>query len=45
MGGLVPLGYRVANRVLHIVVDHAGIVRSRGHGLKRLERSATQYCS
>jgi DNA invertase Pin-like site-specific DNA recombinase len=28
MGGVVPLGYRVENRALHIVEDHAGIVRS-----------------
>src|ERR1700722_3098918 len=28
MGGVVPLGYRVEDRVLHIVEDHAAIVRS-----------------
>ena len=28
MGGVVPLGYRVADRALHVVEDHAGIVRS-----------------
>jgi site-specific DNA recombinase len=28
MGGLVPLGYRVEDRALHIVEDHATIVRS-----------------
>src|ERR1700693_2084566 len=28
MGGLVPLGYRVEDRALHIVEDHAAIVRS-----------------
>ena len=28
MGGVVPLGYRVEDRVLHIVEDHARIVRS-----------------
>ena len=28
MGGVVPLGYRVEDRVLHIVEDHAGIARS-----------------
>jgi site-specific DNA recombinase len=28
MGGLVPLGYRVEDRALHIVEDHAEIVRS-----------------
>jgi DNA invertase Pin-like site-specific DNA recombinase len=28
MGGVVPLGYRVENRALHIVEDHAAIVRS-----------------
>src|ERR1700687_5747244 len=28
MGGAVPLGYRVENRALHIVEDHAEIVRS-----------------
>jgi site-specific DNA recombinase len=28
MGGVVPLGYRVEDRVLHTVEDHAGIVRS-----------------
>ncbi len=28
MGGVVPLGYRVADRGLHIVEDHAEIVRS-----------------
>ena len=28
MGGVVPLGYRVEDRVLHIVENHAGIVRS-----------------
>ena len=27
MGGVVPLGYRVENRALHIVEDHAAIVR------------------
>jgi site-specific DNA recombinase len=27
MGGVVPLGYRVENRALHIVDDHAEIVR------------------
>jgi site-specific DNA recombinase len=31
MGGVVPLGYRVEDRVLHIVEDHAGIVRSLFH--------------
>jgi site-specific DNA recombinase len=28
MGGVVPIGYRVEDRALHIVEDHAGIVRS-----------------
>ena len=28
MGGVVPLGYRVEDRALHIVQDHAEIVRS-----------------
>jgi site-specific DNA recombinase len=28
MGGVVPLGYRVEGRALHIVEDHAAIVRS-----------------
>jgi site-specific DNA recombinase len=28
MGGMVPLGYRVEGRALHIVEDHAEIVRS-----------------
>ena len=28
MGGVVPLGYRVEERALHIVEDHAEIVRS-----------------
>ena len=28
MGGVVPLGYRVEERALHIVDDHAAIVRS-----------------
>ena len=28
MGGIVPLGYRVEGRALHIVEDHAEIVRS-----------------
>ena len=28
MGGVVPLGYRVKDRTLHIVEDHAEIVRS-----------------
>ena len=28
MGGVVPLGYRVGDRALHIVEDHAVIVRS-----------------
>ena len=27
MGGVVPLGYRVENRALHIVEDHAALVR------------------
>jgi site-specific DNA recombinase len=28
MGGVVPLGYRVKDRTLHVVEDHAAIVRS-----------------
>jgi site-specific DNA recombinase len=28
MGGVVPLGYRVENRALHVVEDHADLVRS-----------------
>ncbi len=32
MGGVVPLGYRVANRALHVVEDHAAIVRSLFRG-------------
>ena len=28
MGGVVPLGYRVGDRALHIVEDHAAVVRS-----------------
>src|ERR1700691_5229970 len=28
MGGVVPMGYRVEDRALHIVEDHAAIVRS-----------------
>ena len=28
MGGVVPLGYRVEDRALHIVDDHAAIVRA-----------------
>jgi site-specific DNA recombinase len=28
MGGVVPLGYRVVDRALHVVDDHAAIVRS-----------------
>jgi site-specific DNA recombinase len=28
MGGVVPLGYRVEDRALHTVEDHAEIVRS-----------------
>src|SRR6185312_10040131 len=28
MGGVVPLGYRVEDRTLHVVEDHAAIVRS-----------------
>jgi hypothetical protein len=28
MGGVVPLGYRVENRALHVVDDHADLVRS-----------------
>jgi site-specific DNA recombinase len=28
MGGVVPLGYRIEGRALHIVEDHAEIVRS-----------------
>jgi hypothetical protein len=28
MGGVVPLGYRVENRALHIVEDHAELVRA-----------------
>jgi DNA invertase Pin-like site-specific DNA recombinase len=31
MGGMVPLGYRVEDRALHIVDDHAAIVRSLFH--------------
>src|SRR5450755_1424042 len=27
MGGVVPLGYRVENRALHIVEDHAALIR------------------
>jgi site-specific DNA recombinase len=32
MGGVVPLGYRVEARALHIVEDHAAIVRSLFRG-------------
>src|SRR5271168_1624952 len=32
MGGVVPLGYRVEDRALHIVEDHAEIVRSLYRG-------------
>ncbi|HXZ16056.1 MAG TPA: recombinase family protein, partial [Roseiarcus sp.] len=32
MGGVVPLGYRVEDRALHIVEDHAAIVRSLFRG-------------
>ena len=32
MGGVVPLGYRVEDRALHIVDDHAEIVRSLFQG-------------
>src|ERR1700722_18804839 len=28
VGGMAPLGYRVEDRALHVVEDHAGIVRS-----------------
>jgi len=28
MGGVVPLGYRAEDRALHVVEDHAAIVRS-----------------
>src|SRR5215470_3995959 len=28
MGGVVPLGYRVEDRALHVVEEHAGLVRS-----------------
>ena len=28
MGGVVPLGYRVEDRTLHVAEDHAAIVRS-----------------
>jgi site-specific DNA recombinase len=28
MGGVVPLGYRIENRALHIVEDHAVLIRS-----------------
>src|ERR1700681_3182202 len=28
MGGVVPLGFRVENRALHIVEDHAELVRA-----------------
>ena len=28
MGGVVPLGYRVEDRTLHVVDDHAAIVRT-----------------
>jgi site-specific DNA recombinase len=28
MGGVVPLGYRIEDRALHVVEDHAAIVRS-----------------
>ena len=27
MGGVVPLGYRVENRALHVVEEHGGVVR------------------
>ena len=27
MGGIVPLGYRVENRALHVVEEHAAFVR------------------
>ena len=28
MGGIVPLGYRVESRALHIVEEHAALVRT-----------------
>ena len=35
MGGVVPLGYRVEDRALHIVDDHAEIVRSLFQAISR----------
>ena len=37
MGGVVPLGYRVENRALHIVEEHAAFVR---HSFGAISRSA-----
>jgi hypothetical protein len=37
MGGMVPLGYRVEDRALRIVDDHAAIVRSCFAAISRRE--------
>ena len=44
MGGVVPLGYRVEDRALHIVEDHAEIVRSLSSG-DILRRAASSVSS
>ena len=42
MGGVVPLGYRVEDRALHVVEDHAEIVRSLFRRYLEAERGAPQ---
>ena len=39
MGGVVPLGYRVEDRALHIVEDHAEIVRRSSGAISKPEAS------
>ena len=44
MGGVVPLGYRVEDRALHIVEDHAEIMRSLFGDILRLGVSRVSNC-
>jgi DNA invertase Pin-like site-specific DNA recombinase len=45
MGGVVPLGYRVEERALHIVEDHAAIVRSCFAAISRREALFASNCN
>src|SRR5215213_2817988 len=44
MGGVVPLGYRVENRALHIVEDHASLIRRLFAGYLELGSVSALKC-